>query len=357
MGYFFGVEKIDITVKRSIIVRLSSVLCILFFVKEQSALWIYTIIMVGSTVISNMILFKYLNKIIDVKAVQYVTGRRILSHIKPNLMLFIPLLAMSVYRTMDKTMLGVLSSYNETGYYYNADKVINIPFGIINGIGTVMLPRMTSLIESRKIKESDNVFNISLEMMVALSVAMAGGLAAVSTDFVPIFLGKEFEPCINLLFLFAPVMVIKALSQTSRMLYLIPNHLENIFLQSVCAGMITNIIVNALLIKKYGAIGAVVGTLVAETVTCFWQYYRMRQYIPFIQTLLKSLSYVVFGGIMYCMVRVVAMQISHGLICLITEIVVGGVTYMGLCFIYWKTANNDILLTVSRGKNDNKSII
>lgn len=350
---YFGVEKFDITVKRSFVVRILSVLCILLLVKGQSDLWIYTVIMVGSTIVSNIILFKYLPAIIDIKAAKYLNYTQIISHIKPNLVLFVPLLAMSVYRTMDKTMLGLLSSYEETGYYYNTDKVINIPIGIINGVGTVMLPRMTSLIESGKSEESDKVFNISIEMIVLISVAMACGIAAISKEFTPIFFGKGFEPCINLICMLAPVMVIKALSQTSRMQYLIPNHLENIFLQSVCAGMITNLIANALLIGKYGAIGAVIGTLAAEIVTCIWQYYRMQKYIFCLKTLLKSLIYVFFGGIMYCIVRVITMFGLSGVICLFIEVAVGGSVYLALCLTYWKISKSTMLSIIHSSRKNN----
>ena len=60
---------------------------------------------------------------------------------------------MSVYHSMDKTMLGILSTYLQSGYYYNVDKVVNIPLGIIVGIGTVMLPRMSNLLSSNHYKE------------------------------------------------------------------------------------------------------------------------------------------------------------------------------------------------------------
>ena len=340
---YFGVERFDITVKRGIIVRIISVLCILLFVNSQQDLWIYALIMVGSSIMSNGILFKYLPKIIDVNVIKYFRYSHMLSHIKPNLVLFIPLLAMSVYRTMDKTMLGLLSTYKQTGYYYNVDKVINIPLGIINGVGTVMLPRMTSLIEAGRGDESDDIFRLSVEMIVFISVAMACGIAAISKEFTPIFFGKGFNPCINLICMLAPVMIIKALSQTSRMQYLIPNHLENIFLQSVFAGIITNMIANMLLIGKYGALGAVLGTLFAEIVTCFWQYWRMRKYISCKKTLVKSTIYVLFGLIMYYTVRLIPLLGLSGLVSLVVEVLVGAVIYIILCLAYWKVANNTML--------------
>ncbi len=44
---------------------------------------------------------------------------------------------------------------NGVGYYYNADKIINIPIGILTGVGTVMLPRMTSLNKAGKLEDGD----------------------------------------------------------------------------------------------------------------------------------------------------------------------------------------------------------
>ena len=129
---FFGVEQFEITIKRSIFIRLLSFLGILLLVKQPADLWIYTFIMAGSTVFSNAIMWKFLHRIVDFSAFKYINMNSVCKHIKPNLMLFIPLMAMSVYHTMDKTKLGLLSTYEHTGFYYNSDKVINIPIGIIN---------------------------------------------------------------------------------------------------------------------------------------------------------------------------------------------------------------------------------
>ena len=52
-------------------------------------------------------------------------------HFKPNFLLFVPLAAMSVYHMMDKTMLGIMCENVEGGYYYNADKAVNIPIKTI----------------------------------------------------------------------------------------------------------------------------------------------------------------------------------------------------------------------------------
>ena len=87
------------------------------------------------SLISQFSLWILIIKDIDFRSIQM---KNVISHLKPVLVLFIPILAMSVYHIMDKTMLGILSTTTESGYYYNADKVVNIPLGILVGIGTVI---------------------------------------------------------------------------------------------------------------------------------------------------------------------------------------------------------------------------
>ena len=164
-------------------------------VKKPSDLWVYTIIMAGSTFLSNAILWFFASKEIDVKAFKKVSKQEVIKHIKPNLVLFVPLMAMSVYHIMDKTMLGVLSTYKQVGYYYNADKIINIPIGILTGVGTVMLPRMTALNKEGKLKEAKKLFLLSIELIVIVSVAMACGISAISKEFTPFFFGQGNDAC------------------------------------------------------------------------------------------------------------------------------------------------------------------
>lgn len=187
---FFGVEKFKITVSRNMVIRICSVILILMLVRKPSDLWIYTVIMSGSTFLSNAILWFFASKEIDLKAIKEISWFEIVSHIKPNLVLFVPLMAMSVYHIMDKTMLGLLSTYKQVGYYYNADKIINIPIGILTGVGTVMLPRMTSLNKEGKLEEARKLFLLSIELIIVVAVAMACGISAISKEFTPFFFGR-----------------------------------------------------------------------------------------------------------------------------------------------------------------------
>ena len=60
--------------------------------------------------------------------------------------LFFPVLVINIYRSMDKIMLGNLSTMTEVAIYSNADKIVELPYGVIAALGVVMLPRMTNFV-------------------------------------------------------------------------------------------------------------------------------------------------------------------------------------------------------------------
>ena len=336
--FFFGIERFQITVTRSLIIKVLTVCAVLLFVKSQNDLWLYTVIMLGGTLLSQLILFFYLPKYVIRVA---ITAQNIKEHILPNLTLFIPLLAMSVYHTMDKTMLGMLSTYEEVGYYYNSDKVVNIPMSIINGVGTVMLPRMSYLLADSKQKEADDLFITTLEGIAAICVAISCGIAAVSNEFIPIFYGKGYEACILITIVFTPILLIKGFAVIARTQYLIPMKMEKEFTKSVIGGAIVNLIMNLILIPKYGALGAAIATVIAELVACVMQFYSLRgRDLGIGKLLYKTGLYALMGLFMIGIVRIASLLQVSNLIKLIIEIIIGACFYGVICLAYWAKTSN-----------------
>ncbi len=114
---FFGLEKFKVTVTRNIFVKAVCFILLFILVKNENDLWKYAVLMVASNIISQLILWKRLP--LFCKKAFHIDLLEIRRHIRPNLVLFVPLLAMSVYHVMDKTMLGIMSTKEQVGYYYN----------------------------------------------------------------------------------------------------------------------------------------------------------------------------------------------------------------------------------------------
>lgn len=99
---FFGLEEFKITTVRNGIIKIVSVILIFLLVKRKEDLWKYLLIMSGSLVISQLYLFLFIKRYVDFKKVKM---KDITKHIKSVFVLFIPVIAYSVYRIMDKTMI------------------------------------------------------------------------------------------------------------------------------------------------------------------------------------------------------------------------------------------------------------
>lgn len=344
--FFFGIEEFKITVVRSMIVRIISVALMLILIKDESDLWIYALLLLGSTFVSQIILWFYLPRYVKFVSCRI---RCIISHFKANLLLFIPLLAMSVFHIMDKTMLGWFSTYEQSGFYYNADKVVNIPVSILLGIGTVMLPRMSSIAENENENYFNTIFNHVVIGIAVVSSVMAFGIASIAKEFTPLFFGKGYDECVLLIIVLAPVLFVKGMAFTVRYMYLIPQKKEIILTYAVIAGAVVNLFVNLVLIPRYGALGAVIGTLVAEVVTCVFQYYKIHKYINCWRSIRKSMVYVIFGFLMMFVIRILAREISCYLfIKLLVEIAIGATCYCTLCFLYWKLTKNKMAMNIMK---------
>ena len=111
---FFGVEQFRITVTRNIVIRLINLACIFLLVKDRGDLWIYTLIMTLGIALSQGYLWLYIRRIVDWYRPKLRDLRR---HVLPELILFVPIIAVSLYTMMDKVMLGAMSTMNQVGFY------------------------------------------------------------------------------------------------------------------------------------------------------------------------------------------------------------------------------------------------
>lgn len=331
--FFFGTEQFRLTVVRNIVIKVISLLLIVFFVKCPEDIYIYTIIMGGDTLLTNIVLWPFLKRNVTFERPCISMMRE---HIKPIVILFIPILAMSVFHIMDKSMLDWLSTETYVGYYYTADKIISIPLSIITGLSTVMLPRVSNEYNKGNTALVKKMLKSSTEVTLFLSCAIGFGIAAIAKEFVPWFFGNEFTPCIELVYIFIPVFIVKSIGSLVRSQYMIPSGMDWEFTISVCFGAITNLVFNYVLIQRYQAVGAVLGTLAAEIVVALFQLIYTRRKMNFVKYIFMQIPYFLFGIIMLFAVAFVKEAINGVVIIkLIGMVLTGATVYLLLCLLYW----------------------
>ena len=326
---FFGLEKFKLTVTRNSIIKIGSVIAILLLVKTENDLWIYTSIYAVSMLLSTIALWPYAKKEIKYSIPKV---KDVWKHVKPNMVMFVPVVAISVYKYMDKLMLGMFSK-TETGYYENVEKIMTVALGFITAFGNVMLPRMSNLVARKDVSGIRQTIASSMRFVLGMSFALTFGMIAVAPDFVGLYFGKGFEPCVAIMIAMAPTMIFQSWANVVRTQYLIPFKYDNIYVVSVLFGAVINFIINYLLIPQIGALGAVVGTIVAECSVAVIQTVAVRKELDVKLYFKQGIPFVVFGFAMYLLVQAISKLEISAMATVCLEVLLGALLYL----ILWGT--------------------
>lgn len=331
--YFFGTEKFKLTVVRNSIIKVLSFAAIFLFIKEPSDLWIYILIHSGSVMLTSIVLWPYLHREITFIKPQITN---VIKHVKPNLIMFVPVVAISVYKFMDKIMLGYFS-ITEAGYYETVEKILTVVLGLVTAFGTVMLPRMSFLAVNESKENAFAYIGKSMDFIMFLSIAIACGIYAVTPDLIPMYFGSRFIYCVEIMEALVITAIISSWANVIRTQYLIPFHHDSVYVWSVILGAVTNFLLNILLIKRFGAMGAVIGTIFAELVVAVIQTCKSQKELPIFKMIIRAIPFLFFGIVMIITVRFVSNLQVNIYIKLIIEILTGAVIYLVPSFLYFKT--------------------
>ncbi|WP_051200721.1 flippase [Butyrivibrio sp. XPD2002] len=276
--FFNGLEEFRITVSRDFFVKLVTTILVFVFIKSKEDVWKYACIISCGMLVSQLLLWILIKKyVFFVKP----SPEKILIHLRPNLIMFIPVVAVNFYKTMDKVMLGVFAGDTEVGYYYSSEKIINVPMAFIVALNTVMLPRMSYITRnfSEEIKINELILN-SLKCSLSIATFLGTGIICIADLFVPLFYGEGFEKCIILFWILIPTCTIIAYTNVVCYQFLIPNGYQKIYVGARVIGAFINLLLNITLIPLFMSCGAAIGTLITEMVVCLTQIFAVRKVLP-----------------------------------------------------------------------------
>ena len=347
--FFFGTEKFKLTITRNTIIKILNVILIFTFVKTCNDLWKYTLIMSGMTLLSQLILWPTLLKEIGFVEVKELNIKK---HIKPCFILFIPIIAISLYKFMDKIMIGAIANMKFVGYYDNAEKIINICMTLETALGTVMLPMISKLYSNGEINKIKGYILKSIKFTAFLAFPIMFGLMVIAKDFSSIYFGKEFAETGNALILLSMTIPIISIANVIRKQYLIPTENDNAFIFSVILGAIINLIINFALIPKYQAIGACIGTIAAEFSVLLCQMLFVRKDLPLKEYFKESFQFFVKGLIMFLLILPINFIKISSILKLVLEVIIGIILYASLNLKYINSEINlkKIICNIRRKK-------
>lgn len=326
--FFFGTENFKTAAYRNAIVKISLTVLIFIFVKKAEDLPIYACLMASSYLMSQMIMWVTFFRRYHFVRPQWKCA---VQNIKPLLILFVPVIAVSLYKTMDKIMLGALATMEQVGFYENAEKIVAVPSVITVALGTVMMPKMSRLLANHDSEGIEKYLYKSIDVVCMLSSAMAFGILSVSNIFVEIYYGPEFLPSAQVMRVLSITLLFTPWASVIRTQYLIPHEKDNVYVLSVFFGALVNLVLNALLIPRFEANGAAIATVFAEASVACYHAFAIRHETKIIAVLINNLKWLLPGLIMMFVLKKTILTLEVGLVIKLCATVLSGmVIYLAL---------------------------
>jgi O-antigen/teichoic acid export membrane protein len=349
--FFYGVEDFKKASIRNMIIKVLGIVLIFSFVKSPADLGLFIIINAGSGVLGQAIMWVQLRHYIKF---QKVTKKGVMQHLKPNILLFVPQIATSIYTMLDVSMLGYL--YHDIGHvslYQQAQRFIKMFLFFITSIGAVMLPRIANMnTRGEEAKEEITRFlQTTLRMALYLAIPMIVGIITLIPSFIVWFLPPSYALVTPLIICTTPIILFISLSNVYGTQYLLPIGMTKEYTRSVVAGAITNAVINFLLMPKFGAFGAIAGSVIAEFVVTFIQWLTIKDRIDLKIRFKNIYKYIISSIAMGLVVYFVCNTLTPNILSNFVAIGSGCVVYFALLTVLKDDFHINLLNKVlKRGK-------
>lgn len=338
--YFKALENFRTIAIRNIIIKVISLLAIFIFVKKADDVWKYVAIIAIAELIGQLIMVFSLGKWVWRKT--KLSWCSIRKHFKISLSLFLPTLAIQVYTMLDKLMIGEICGESETGYYENAQKMVRLASTIASAIVSVSAPRIAYYYANHNQNQFRVHFKKVFNFVSFLVFPMSVGLIAVASNFSSWYYGSSFDG-IDLLVRVGSVLIVSlGWSGIMGNLILIPTGNQKYYTISVYIAAALNIVMNAFLIPKYGALGALIASDTAEFLSLILMTYFSNKLYGVLPEMRSCIKYILVSLMMGLVVAIVGSQLTHGVLSTVILVLVGGSVYVIILFLL----KDDILYIV-----------
>lgn len=280
LWFYQGIEDFKYITIRALVVRTLSLIALFIFVKEKTDLFYYAAISVLAEVGGNIFNFFRLRKFINFHNFRW-RDLDLMRHFRPALKIFMLNIIISIYVNLDTVMLGFIRNETLVGYYDASVRITKAILGIVQALGTVLLPRFASLANNNQMQEFKALADKSISFIIGTSLPLMVGMIFMAPSLIFLFCGPLFAPSILAMQIMSPIILFIAISGMLGMRILYALGKENIVIYSTVIGAVINFLLNCFLIPSYGHYGAGIATSIAEFMVTIvmiilgWKYYSI----------------------------------------------------------------------------------
>lgn len=280
-----GLEQYTFITVRSIIFKFIALVAMFLFIHNQGDYIIYAATTIVASSLSYVLNFVNARKYIDMK---WVGGYDFKPHFKAVAIFLAMAVATTVYTHLDTVMLGFMTTDTDVGYYNAAVKIKNVLVSIVTSLGVVLLPRASYYVETNRMKDFKTISSKALDFVMVAAIPVTVYFIYFARQGIMLLSGEAYMGSIQPMQILMPTIIFIGITNILGIQILVPLGKERAVLHSEIVGAVVDLVLNFLLIPKYAASGAAIGTLVAELAVLI---YQMAVLWSVVRPMLKDISY------------------------------------------------------------------
>ena len=247
---------------RSLVFQIISLILMFLFIKNPDDYLKYAAISVIASCGANLTHIFYRRKYCVVSFTKNMYWN---VHFKPILLLFVMIMAQSIFSNADVTMLGLMRSDYEVGIYSTAHKIEGIVSQVVSSLAWVVMPRMSLYFSEGNFDKINAMLKKSLEVLMIIGLPCIAGSFALSKEIVLIVGGADYLdaalPLSILMLSFAFSLVGGSFLGN---MVLIPSKKEGTYMIICCITAAVNVTLNYILIPIGGVNAAALTTSISS---------------------------------------------------------------------------------------------
>jgi len=276
--YYNGIQEFKYITLRSVIIRSISVILIFTLIKsptDKATYYSIELFVISLSAIINFMKAKHL-------LVFNLNQLNIRKHLKPIVTLFSLSVMISIYVYANSIILGFFKPKQEVAYYTVSEKISKLAIAFIKTGGVVLIPELSKLFginNNQNRTRAIELLNKSFYYTAFLSIPISFGVFIYSRVLINLIAGKNYYSATISLMILSPLPILLGLAFVYSRQILFPLGKEKQMFKLSIWGMACNLIINLILIPKFGYIGASISYLFTEILMVTLVYIESRKYI------------------------------------------------------------------------------
>ncbi len=221
------------------------------FVKEPNDYLKYVVISLAASSGANIVNIFYRARICKTAFTFKIDLKK---HLVPIILLFVMILAQTIFTNVDVLMLGLQIGDWEVGIYSTANKLYAIVLQVVTSLMWVVLPRLTNYFLEKKYDEISKLLRKVLAFNALLGLPCAVGCFMMSKEIILIAAGNDYVESV-------PVLKILMIGFVFTVFgggfignaVLLPAKKEKLFMIVCCITAVVNVVTNYVFIPRFGA--------------------------------------------------------------------------------------------------------